>query len=48
MQRLYGIGTIEVTIHATTTKSGIELYDLKNYRKVYNFLLEKTKHNPLK
>jgi hypothetical protein len=45
IQRLYGIATVLVTTHATTQDAGIEIYDIKEYQEVYDFLIEKTKNN---
>ena len=46
------ISCVEVKVFAATSNpeasTGIELFDLKNYKEVYDFLLEKTKHNPVK
>ena len=51
-QKWYDIGSVEVKVFAATSNpadsTGIELFDLKNYKEVYDFLLEKTKHNPVK
>ena len=51
-QKWYDIGSVEVKVFAATSNPeaspGIELFDLKNYKEVYDFLLEKTKHNPVK
>jgi membrane protein YdbS with pleckstrin-like domain len=41
IQRFYGIGSVSVTTHATTSNAGIELYDIKEYQEVYEFLLNK-------
>jgi membrane protein YdbS with pleckstrin-like domain len=41
IQRFYGIGSVSVITHATTSNAGIELYDIKEYQEVYEFLLNK-------
>ena len=46
-QKWYDIGSVEVKVFAAIASPGIELFDLKNYKEVYDFLLEKTKHNPV-
>jgi hypothetical protein len=52
VQKWYDIGSVELKVFAATSNpaasTGIELFDLKNYKEVYDFLLEKTKHNSLK
>jgi membrane protein YdbS with pleckstrin-like domain len=45
IQRFYGIATVLVTTHATTQDAGIEIYDIKEYQEVYDFLIEKTKNH---
>ena len=51
-QKWYDIGSVELKVFAATSNpaasTGIELFDLKNYKEVYDFLLEKIKHNSLK
>jgi len=47
-QKWYDIGSVEIKVFAAIASPGIELFDLKNYKEVYDFLLEKTKHNPVK
>ena len=40
-QKIFGLGTVKVTSHATTRSAGIKLYDLENYQEVYDLLMEK-------
>ena len=51
-QKWYDIGSVGLKVFAATSNpaasTGIELFDLKNYKEVYDFLLEKIKHNSLK
>jgi hypothetical protein len=47
-QKWYDIGSVEIKVFAAIASPGIELFDLKNYKEVYDFLLEKTNHNPVK
>ena len=42
LQRLFGLATIKITTHATTADAGIELYNIKAYHEVYDFLMKKT------
>lgn len=41
LQRLFKLATIKITTHATTANAGIELYNLKPYHEVYEFLMSK-------
>ena len=43
IQRIFGLGTIRVTTHATSKNADITFYDIKNYQEVYDVLLEKIK-----
>lgn len=40
-QKVFGLGTIKLTTHATTRNAGIKLYDLENYQETYDLLMEK-------
>ena len=42
LQRLFKLATIKITTHATTANAGIELYNIKPYHEVYDFLMTKT------
>ena len=41
LQRLFKLATIKITTHATTADAGIELYNIKPYHEVYDFLMSK-------
>lgn len=41
LQRLFGLGTVQVTTHATTQDAGIKMYNLKDYQEVYDLLMKK-------
>ena len=45
VQKWYGIGSVEVISHATTQDAGITLYDIKEYKEVYDFLTQKVSYN---
>ena len=42
LQRLFKLATIKITTHATTADAGIEIYNIKPYHEVYDFLMTKT------
>lgn len=41
IQRIFDLGTICVTSHATTEYADITFYNIKNYQEVYDALIEK-------
>jgi hypothetical protein len=45
LQRYYNTGVIAITTNAAIQDAGIDINDIKEYREVYEFILEKTKHN---
>ena len=44
LQRMFGLGTVKIITHATTQDAGIELFNVKEFQEIYDFLMGQSKN----
>ena len=43
LQKMFGLGTVKIVTHATTADAGVELFNIKEYQEVYEFLMKQVR-----